>query len=109
MLRVDDRDDAVEHQLRPHFVIDKERLSHGSGIGQARRFDHDVIEFIAPLHQVAEDSNQIAAHGAANAAVVHLEDFFFGANDQFLINADLAEFVLNHRNALAVVLCKDPV
>ena len=32
-------------------------------------------------------------HGAADAAVVHLEYFFVGADDEIVVDADLAEFV----------------
>jgi hypothetical protein len=56
----------------------------------------------AALHQVAEDADQVAAHRAAEAAVVHLEDLFLGVDDQLLVNADLPELVLDHGNALAV-------
>ncbi len=59
--------------------------------------------------QVAEDADEVAAHGAADAAVVHLEDFFLGADDQLLIDADLAELVLDDGDALAVLLGEDVV
>ena len=68
----------------------------GPGIGEAGGFDEDVVELaLAAFHQVAEDADQVAADGAADAAVVHLEDFFLGADDEVLIDADLAELVLD--------------
>jgi len=35
-----------------------------------------MIKLVSPLHQVANDRNQVAPHGAADAAIIHLEDFF---------------------------------
>jgi hypothetical protein len=40
-----------------------------------------------------DDAHEIAAHGTAHAAVVHLEYFFIGADDQVIVDADLAELV----------------
>src|SRR6185295_2804808 len=40
---------------------------------------------------------------------VHLEDFFFGTNDQLLVNADFAEFVFDDGDSLAVLGREDVV
>jgi hypothetical protein len=45
------------------------------------------------LHQIANDANQIAPHGAANAAIVHFKNFFIGI--------DLQNTSRNHRGYLA--------
>ena len=81
--------------MRLHLVVDEEGLGHRGRVGQAGRLDQDVVEAVLALHQVAEDADQVAADGAADAAVVHLEDLFLGADDQLLIDADLAELVLD--------------
>jgi len=60
-------------------------------------------------HQAIEDAHQIAAHRAADAAIVHLEDFFVGADDQIIVDADLAELVDDHGVFLAVRLGQDAV
>src|SRR5207245_3783819 len=57
----------------------------------------------------AEDADQIAAYGAADAAVVHLDDLLFALLDEVGIDARLAELVLDHRDALAVLLLEDAV
>ncbi len=49
--------------------------------------------FVAPLHQPADDADQVAAHGAADAAVVHLEHFLVGIHDEVVIHAEFAELV----------------
>src|SRR5690606_13736101 len=43
------------------------------------------------------------AHGAADAAVVHLEHFFVRADHQVVVDPDLAELVHDHGILLAVV------
>ena len=43
-------------------------------------------------------------HGAADATVVHLENLFFGVDDQFLIDADLAELVFDDGNPCQSVM-----
>jgi hypothetical protein len=50
-----------------------------------------------------DDADEIAANGAADAAVVHLEDFLVGADDEVVVDADLAELVDDDGEALAVV------
>ena len=61
------------------------------------------------LHQARHDADQVAAHGAADAAVVHLEHFLVGADDEVVVDADLAELVDDHGVLLAVLLREDAV
>ena len=61
------------------------------------------------LHQTIENAHEIAAYGAADAAIVHLEDFFVGADDQIVVDADLAEFIDDDGVFLAVVFRQDAV
>ena len=56
---IDHGDDGVEPGHRAHLVVDEEGLRH-RGAAPA-------------LEQVADDADQVAAHGAADAAVVHLD------------------------------------
>ena len=109
VLGVHERHDAVDLRLRLHFVVHEERLRDRAGVGHAGRLDQDVVELVAPLHQVADDADEVAANGAADAPVVHLEDLFLGVDDQLLIDADLAELVLDDRDALAVIGGEDVV
>ena len=76
-----------------HIRIDEEGLRYGRGIGEAGGLDDDRVELALALHQAFDDADEIAAHGAADAAVVHLENFLVGADDEFVVDADLAEFV----------------
>ena len=52
---------------------------------------------------------EVAAHGAADAAVVHLEHFLVGADDEVVVDADLAELVDDDGVLLAVRLGQDAV
>src|SRR5262249_47592703 len=104
-----DGDDAVEQETIAQVVVDEECLGDGSGIGQASGFDENVIEAVPAFHQAAEDADEVAANGAADAPVVHFKDFFLGADDQLVIDADLAEFILDDGNALAMLGRQDVI
>ena len=52
---------------------------------------------------------RVSAHRAADAAVRHLEDLLVGVDDEGLIDTDLPVLVLDHGDALAVLLAQDPV
>ena len=106
---IDHRDDGVEHELTLEIVIEEEGLRDRPGIGHAGGFDDDVVETVAALEQLTEDAQQIAAHRAADAAVVGLEDLLFGADHELVIDTDLAELVLDDGDTLAVLLREDAV
>ena len=107
--RIGDRDDGVEPGRGADIGVDEEGLGDGGRIGETRRLDDDRIEFAAPLHQPLEDADEIAAHGAADAAVVHLEDFLVGADDELVVDADFAELVDDDGIALPVRLGEDAI
>ena len=109
MLGVGDGDDRVELGLLANVVIHEEGLGHRYGIGEAGRLDQDAVKAAGPLHQPLDDADEVAAHGAADATVVHLEDVFVGLDDQVSVDANLAEFVDDDGVLLAVRLRKDAV
>ena len=94
----------VELGDRAHLVVDKEGLRDRRRVREPRGLDQDSVERAFALEQIADDTDQVAAHGAADAAVVHLEDFFVGVDNQLVIDADLAKFVDDHCIPLAVFL-----
>jgi hypothetical protein len=80
VLGVGHRHDRVEPGLRlPHVLVHEEGLRHRRRIGEARGLDDDGVELALALHQPFDDADEVAAHGAADAAVVHLEDFLVGS------------------------------
>ena len=91
------------------IVVNEEGLGDRAGIGQARGLDDDGVETAFSLHQAGEHPDQVAAHRAADAAVVHLEDLFIGPDHQVVVDADFAEFVDDHRIAFAMLLGEDAV
>src|ERR1700722_1220353 len=109
MPRIDHGDDAVESEFLAHSFIDEESLRHRSRIGEAGGLEYDAVEFIAAGDQISQDTDQIAANGAADAPIVHLEDLFLGIDHQFLIDADVAELILDHGDALAMAFGEDAV
>ncbi len=109
MLRVDDGDDRVEAELLLHLRIGEEGLGDGRRIRQAGGLDEDGVEAVLALHQPAEDAEEIAAHGAADAAVVHLEDLLVALDDELVVHADLAELVFDDGDLAAVLLGQDAV
>ena len=102
MARIGDAEDAVEPRLLADRVVGEERLRHGGRIGKAGRLDQIAVEPVAPLAKAAEHAQQVAAHRAAQAAVVQLEHLLVGADDERAVDADLAELVDDHGEALAV-------
>ncbi len=114
VLGVHHRGDAVELGLGLHLLVHKEGLGHRAGIGEAGGLHDDSVEpafaagALAP-HQPIDDADQIAPHGAADAAVIHLEHLLIGVHDQVVVDADLAELVDDDGVALAVILGEDTV
>src|SRR5215510_3301858 len=106
---VGDRDHRVELGLTADIVVHEEGLRHRRGVREPGGFDDDGVELALPAHQPVDDAHEVAAHGAADAAVVHLEHFFVGADDELVVDADLAEFVDDDGVLLSVRLRQDAV
>ena len=87
----------------------KKRLGDRAGIGEPCGFHQHVVELVAALHKIAEYPNQVSAHRAADATVRHLEDLLVSVDDEGLIDADFPILVLDHGDALAVLLSQDPI
>ena len=109
VLRVHQRDNAVKTEVFTQVIVHHEGLRDGAGYGEAGGCEQDGVEFVATLEQVLENADQVAAHGAADAPVVHLEDFLVGLDHEFVIDSDLAEFIFDHRNPLSVPFGQDAV
>ena len=114
VLRVDHGDHAVEQVVLADRVVEEERLRHRAGIGHAGGLDDHALEgelaLLAPVLELAEDAHEVAAHGAAEAAVVHLDDLLAAVlQEEVVVDAGLAELVLDHRDPAAVVLAQDAV
>ena len=86
-----------------HIVSDEEGLRHWGWIGEAGCFDQDAIETIPAAHQPLDDAEQVAADGAADATVVHLEHFFIRIHDHIVVDADLAKLIDDDGVFLAMV------
>jgi hypothetical protein len=43
-----------------------------------------VVELVPRSHQVTNNPDQITPDGAADAAIVHLKDFFIGINNSLV-------------------------
>ncbi len=109
MARVDQRHDGIEREVRLQVLLEEESLRHRSRVGQARGLYQDRVEAVTALAQLFQDPDQVPAHGAADAAVAGLEDLFVRANHQFVIDTDLAEFVFDDGDALAMLLRQDAI
>jgi hypothetical protein len=114
VLRVDHGHDGVQEVLVVDLLVHEERLRDGARIGKPRGLDDDAVELelsLAPfLPQVAKNAHQVAAHGAAQAPVVHLDDLLFLVlHEDLVVDAGLAELVLDDGDLLAVLLGEDAV
>ena len=106
---VGDRHHRIEPRLAADVFVDEEGLRHRRRIGEASGLDDDGVELALAPHQAVEDAHQVAAYGAADAAVVHLEHFLVGADDKVVVDADFAEFIDDDGVFLAVRLGQDAV
>ena len=109
VLGIGKRDDRVEPRLGTHVIVHEEGLGNGCRIGKPGRFHHHCIEPARPLHQVLHHTDQVAAHRAADAAIVHFVDFLIGFHDEVVIDADLAELIDDHRIFAAMILGQNAV
>src|SRR5262245_11827098 len=101
--------DGVELGLAADVLVHEERLRHRRGIGEPGGLDDDGVELAPPPHQPVDDAHQVATHGAADAAVVHLEHLLVGAHHEVVVDADLSELVDDHGVLSAVLLGQDAV
>ena len=91
-----DEFDAFGNRIEPEGsgqVSHAERLGHRTGISQAGSFNQHVVESLLCLEQVRQALHKITAHPAAKAAIVQLHDLLVDAHNQFIIDADFAEFI----------------
>jgi hypothetical protein len=96
------------------LLVHEERLGHGSRVCQPGGLDDHAIELelalAAFLAEVSQDPHEVAANGAAKAAVVHLDDLFLLVlHEDLVVDAGLAELVLDDGDLLAVLLGEDAV
>mmetsp|Transcript_150097 Transcript_150097/g.418195 ORF Transcript_150097/g.418195 Transcript_150097/m.418195 type:complete len:227 (-) Transcript_150097:319-999(-) len=117
VLGVHHGEDAVQGHVFLHKVVREEGLGHRRRVRQASCLDQHSVQELAGLRHVLdhllEAGDQVAAHGAADAAVVHLHDVLLGRQgagfEELVVDADLAKLVLDDSYALPMVLLQDPV
>src|SRR6266705_3398231 len=114
VLGVHHGDDAVQEVVVADLLVDEEALRDRPRVRHSGGLDDDAVELelarVAPLFQLAKDADKVPAHGAAHAAVVHLDDLLVRVVEQdVVVHARLAELVLDHRDAPAVLLLEDAV
>ena len=106
---VHDGDDAIEAEGGLHLVVGEKSLGDRAGVGEPGGLDEDAVEAILALHEAAEDADEVAADGAADAAVVHFEKLLVGLDDELVVYADLAELVFDDGEFFAMLLGEDAV
>src|SRR5690606_52575 len=95
-------------------VIHEEGLAYGARIGHAGRLDDDPVEVqisgLALVAQLAQDAREIAAHGAADAAIVHLDDLLAALLDEkVVVDALRSKFVFDDGNTLTMLFGKNAI
>ncbi len=111
---IDDGDNAVKVEMLGDGRVPHDGLHDGRRIGEAGRLDDDARQGLdlAGLHavdQFGERIDQLAAHGAAQAAIGKLDDGIARRLDQKVVDADLAEFIDDHRRVVHGRILQDPV
>ena len=100
-------DDAVDGDARTDIGPVKS-LQQRLRQGQPRGFDQNMVRARHQRHQRLDRGDEIIGDGAADAAVGQFDDVFLGAVRQgagaqnLAIHADIAEFVDDHRQPLAL-------
>src|SRR5881397_2498445 len=81
-----------------------------TGAGSASPVVSTMMASNLPLRFISPSRMRTRSpHGAADAAIVHLEHFLIGSDDEVVVDADLAEFVDDDGVFLAVVFRQDAV
>ena len=106
---VGDRNHGIKPRIILHVLVDEKGLRDRRRIGNARSLHDDGVELALALHQAFENAHEVAAHRAADAAVVHFEYFLVRADDQVVVDADLPELVDDHGVFLAVIFRQDTI
>ena len=109
MLGIDQCNHRIEHRFAADVVIHEESLGNRHGIGKPCRLDDNGIEPPGTAHQALHHADQVAAYGAAYAAIVHFINFFVQFDDQIVVDTDLAKFVDDDSIPLAVIFTQDAV
>ena len=109
VLRIHEGHHAVDVEFFLDLLVHEERLHDWTWVGEAGGLDEDVVKFILPLHEVAEDANEVAANRAADAPVVHFKKLLVGIDDQLVVDAHLTEFILDDGNFEPVLLSENAV
>mmetsp|Transcript_67804 Transcript_67804/g.189269 ORF Transcript_67804/g.189269 Transcript_67804/m.189269 type:complete len:318 (+) Transcript_67804:588-1541(+) len=118
VLGVDERHNAIEPREGLDLLVDEEGLRNRCRIGQACRLDDDAIEpqNTSPLahRKLLQHCDQVLSHCAADAAVHHLNDFLVSLHlgvlfDELIVDADLAELILDDCDLLPVRRRQDMV
>ena len=106
MLGIHHRQDAVKSKLQLQVLVREECLRHRTRVREPRRLYEHGVEALLALCELREDAHEVSTHGAAHAPVVHLEELLLRLDagaDELVVDAHLAEFVLNHRDFESVV------
>ena len=75
VLRVDERDDAVEVDGAAQAIIDPEEGGKVAGVGETGCFEEDVVKGASAGHEGFDGTDAGVFDGAADAAIGQLEPF----------------------------------
>ena len=101
---VDGRDHRADPIEPLQGRLRQEGLQHRAGVGQARGLDHHMVEGgdlagLAGVVEAVQGADQVAEHGAAQAAVLQHHDGVVAGRGQGVVEPDLAELVDDHGGA----------
>ena len=102
----------VEQKALSDLVVHEEGLRHWAWVSQTCGFDDHAFKieqaFALFSGQELQGGAQVFTDGAANAAVVHLDDLLVGVRDQdFVVDVFFTELVFNDGNFLAMGFGQD--
>ena len=113
MLAVDHADHGVKLVGGHDRGVGHHGVHQRHGIGKAGGFDYhttegwDLLQIAAPI-QIAQGHHQIAAYGAAQAAIAQFKDVLGQIRHHQMIDADFAEFVDDDSGVFESALRQQP-
>ena len=108
VLRIHQGDDRIQAGEIPQITA-QEGHRHRQGIRQAGGFHHQVVHRLGALQDSVYRIEKLAIDGATDAAVAELHHLVTGGHHQIVVDADLPEFVHQHRRAQALLVGEDVV
>jgi hypothetical protein len=108
LLRIHHGNDRIQAHVLLELRDVQERLGDRSRLRDAGGFDQQVVK-AALLQEALHSLDQVGPNGAAHTAVAQLDHLIPLRLDERAIDANLPNFIDDHREFVAVILLEDEI